>query len=311
MREPHIVFVPGKNPKPPPEQHRELLWRALLEGVRRARPQLAAALEGAVPRFQLAAWNALYYGRSKDISRDLPWIDALLHTHGPSEADIRQAQAWHRGLDRRLYGLVDALPVLIRFLPEPMRMTAEETRRYFENLGGIGARIRETLKALLRPLLAQEAPLLLIGHSLGSVIAYDSLWELSRAEGLDGRVDTFLTLGSPLGMRYVQRRLLGADRRGPTRYPANIRRWVNVAAVGDLTALDETVADDFAPMRSLGLIESIEDHCEGIYNFFHNEDGLNCHRSYGYLVNPAVGRIIADWWPAVAPGPGSGAQAKP
>jgi hypothetical protein len=23
---------------------------------------------------------------------------------------------------------------------------------------------------------------------------------------------------------------------------------------------------------------------------------LNCHRSYGYLVNPAVGNIIADWW---------------
>lgn len=48
-------------------------------------------------------------------------------------------------------------------------------------------------------------------------------------------------------------------------------------------------------MLDLGAIESIEDHCEGIYNFFRNEEGLNCHRSYGYLVNPAVGKVIADW----------------
>lgn len=314
MCKPHIIFVPGKNPKPPLERHRELLWRTLLEGVRRAHPQAAAALAQAASCFQLAAWNALYYGRTKDISRDLPWIENLLRTRGPSEADRRQARAWHRSLNRRLYGLADALPALIRFLPEPMRRSAEETRGYFENLEGIGGEVRERLKALLRPLLARQAPVLLIGHSLGSVIAYDSLWELSRVEGLGGRLDTFLSLGSPLGLRYVQRRLLGADRRGAARYPANIRRWVNVTAVGDLTALDQTVADDFAPMRRLGLIESIEDHCEGVYNFFRNEDGLNCHRSYGYLVNPVVGGIIAEWWRSVSAGARAGAdraQAKP
>ena len=52
----------------------------------------------------------------------------------------------------------------------------------------------------------------------------------------------------------------------------------------------------FGEMIDLGIIDEIRDHCKGIYNFFHNEEGLNCHRSYGYLVNPAVGKIIADWW---------------
>ena len=51
-------------------------------------------------------------------------------------------------------------------------------------------------------------------------------------------------------------------------------------------------------MLDLGIIGSIEDHTDGIYNFYHNEEGLNCHRSYGYLVNPATGNIIADWWRA-------------
>jgi hypothetical protein len=49
-------------------------------------------------------------------------------------------------------------------------------------------------------------------------------------------------------------------------------------------------------MLELGLVESIEDHSHGIYNFFRSDAGLNCHRSYGYMVNPAVGSIIADWW---------------
>jgi len=44
--------------------------------------------------------------------------------------------------------------------------------------------------------------------------------------------------------------------------------------------------------------QSITDYSEGIYNYFRNQEGLNCHRSYGYLVNLAVGHVIADWWTA-------------
>lgn len=73
---------------------------------------------------------------------------------------------------------------------------------------------------------------------------------------------------------------------------------MNVSSVGDLTALDRVFADDFAEMLSLGIIELIQDYCEGIYNYYSDEQGLNCYRSYGYLVNPTVGKIIADWWRA-------------
>jgi len=43
-------------------------------------------------------------------------------------------------------------------------------------------------------------------------------------------------------------------------------------------------------------MQSITDHSEGIYNYFRGEECLNFHRSYDYLVNPAVGYVIADWW---------------
>ena len=77
MNKRNIIFIPGKNPKPPADQHRELLWRTLLEGIRRAEPELFDELHLQADNFKLIAWNYLYYKQNKDISRDLPWIDAL------------------------------------------------------------------------------------------------------------------------------------------------------------------------------------------------------------------------------------------
>lgn len=296
MNQQQIIFIPGKNPKPPADQHKKLLWRTLLEGIHRAEPDIAADVNLHPDCFQLIAWNYIYYQEHKDISSELEWIDALIHQHGPTEADIQEAEAWHRTLDRFLYTIVDHAPCLLHLTPEALRSAASETTRYFHNNNNIASEIRELLKRQLRPLLTDGGKVLLIGHSLGSVIAYDTLWELSHLEQLPGKVDLFLTIGSPLGMNYVQRRLMGKNQPGPKKYPINIRRWVNIASVGDITALDRIFSDDFAPMLALGLIDSIEDHCDGIYNFYRNNDGLNCHRSYGYLVNPAVGKVIADWW---------------
>ncbi len=164
-----------------------------------------------------------------------------------------------------------------------------------KNRGKLTHEIRELLKGILRPILLKQEPVLLIGHSLGSVIAYDALWELSHEEGLDAKLD-FLTLACPLGMHYVQRNLMGMKDQALKSYPGMIRRWINISAEGDVTALERNLHHSFKAMLEQGLVESIEDHCTGIYNFYRNEEGLNCHRSYGYLVNPAVGNVIANWW---------------
>ena len=290
-----IIFVPGKNPKPEPALHRALLWRTLVEGVRRADSAVAETLQAGNPQFHLVGWNHLYYRVHKDITSDIPWIDALINKHGPTEQDIQDAHSWNIWLSRLMLTLADHIPLLIRMLPEEMRSTAHEIDRYFNNTDDVARQIRDLLKQTLRPMLEQQDDVLLIGHSLGSVIAYDTLWELSRQEGLKGKVD-FLTLGSPMGMHYIQRRLLGMNGSVEKSYPGLIRHWVNLAAEGDVTALNQKLSESFHAMLKLGLVESIEDHCHGIYNFFRSDEGLNSHRSYGYLVNPAVGSIIADWW---------------
>jgi hypothetical protein len=48
-------------------------------------------------------------------------------------------------------------------------------------------------------------------------------------------------------------------------------------------------------MLELGVIDPYR-RDGGIFNYFRNDLGLNVHRSYGYLVNPRVGEVIAKWW---------------
>ena len=291
----HIIYIPGKNPKPQAAQHRELLWKTLLEGVRRADEQVAGELQDHLQQFHLISWNYLFYQRYKDITPDIPWIDAVIHQHGPSELDIKEANSWRIRFDRMLFNLADHMHFIIPFLPKDVKSAASEINRYFENLDNIASDIRKLLKHTLRPLIQKNEAILLIGHSLGSVIAYDTLWELTHMEGLHGKVD-FVTIGSPLGMHYVQRHLMGMKENTKKTYPKLIRNWVNLSSEGDVIALERDFHSRFEPMIKQGLVKSIEDHSHGIYNYFRSNVGLNCHRSYGYLVNPAVGSVIAHWW---------------
>jgi hypothetical protein len=292
-----IFFVPGKNPKPAPVQHLPLIRRCLLRGVELARPEVAREMAADPSVLSLIPWNALFYGFARPIDEDLPWIEGLIARTGPDASDIAEALNQRSRRARWLYVIADLFPWLIPFLPDPaVRSAVHETGLYFHNRDNIACEVRELLKAPLRNALANGERVLLIGHSMGSIIAYDSLWELTHVEGVEGRVDLFLSLGSPLGMNFTQIHLLGFRQNHAQRFPGCLRRWVNIAAQGDLTALDPEVADDFSEMVRRGLIESITDEHDDVFNYFRNQNGLNFHRSYGYLVQPRVGAVIADWW---------------
>lgn len=292
-----IIWVPGMHPKPEPDMHIPQLWRCLVEGVRRADPAAGDRLaENGTAHFRIADWNREYYHRSRDITTEIPWIDSLLHRHGPSERDIREALTWRTRLAWLAYHLADLVPALIGVLPDrTIRDRIGEIVHYFDNRGGAGDRIRQPLVHQLQSARQAGERVLLIGHSLGSVIAYDALWVLTHRYRMREPVDLFLSVGSPLGVRYVQKRLLGAGEQGEKRFPHNIRQWWNIAAVGDLTALDPVVADDFAEMIELGLVESIDNPGGRVYTYYRDEKGLNPHKSYGYLAHPATGHVVAEW----------------
>jgi hypothetical protein len=291
---PLIVYIPGLLPKPEPAIHREALARCLLAGVRRADPAVADAI-AAADAFDIVSWTYDFYGTHRDFELDRAAVDAVIEQLEASEKDIAEANSWLRRLTRWLYRLGDRVPFLIPHIAnEKAAVHLRDLQRYLQDDNGIATHARRMLKMRLRAADEAGQPVLLIAHSMGSVIAYDSLWEMSHSSRDHLRLDMLLTMGSPLGQNYMQKRLKGAGQPGYARYPTNVGRWKNLAAIGDLTALDRRLSDDFDGMLELGLLDSFED--ERLLNWFRLEGQLNVHAEYGYLVNEKTARTIVEWW---------------
>jgi hypothetical protein len=80
-----------------------------------------------------------------------------------------------------------------------------------------------------------------VGHSLGSVIAYEVL-----CAHPEWQVTDLVTLGSPLGMRSVIfDRLEPSPDNGVGVWPGAVRRWTNIADRDDIVAVPATLAGRF------------------------------------------------------------------
>ncbi len=298
-RGPLILYIPGLKPKPEYSLHREQILRCMLEGVRRVDPAIAQEMAQDEHFFDLVSWTYDFYGVHRDINIDLADIDAVLQKSQASDADREFATSVKRRFIRWLYRAADHLPFLIpHFASEDVELQLRDLRRYAKNVDDIAEIIRREVKIRLRAATSAGRPVLLYGHSMGSVIAFDTLWQLSHAPYEDVEIDLWLTTGSPLGQRLIQKKLKGFDREGVERYPVNVRRWTNIAAIGELTAIDMTLNNDFGEMINLGLVEDIVD-LES-YNYYRMNGVLNVHTEYGYLVNEVTATVIRDWWREVS-----------
>lgn len=292
---PLILFVPGLLPKPEPKAHRDALFRCLLAGLRRHDEKIALDIAANLHCFDIVSWTYDFYLEHRDIGLDFEAIDAVIAQAGPTARDMAEASSWKRRLARLVFSAADVMPFVIPYITDDrLELHLRDLRRYQRNQNEIGEHARQMLKMPLRAAAESRRPVLLIAHSMGSIIAWDSLWQMSHNERDNVHINTLLTMGSPLGQRFVQRRLQGFREQGDERYPLGIDRWVNLAAIGDLTAVDAELADDFGEMVKRGLVSTIDDR--KLHNYFRLDDVLNVHAEYGYLANPVTAGIVADWW---------------
>lgn len=148
---------------------------------------------------------------------------------------------------------------------------------------------RSVRARLLAQLVAyRDHRILLVAHSMGAVIAYDTLRLLERDDPAF-RVAHLVTLGAPLGLAKVKLKIQAES--GAVRVPNNVTRWTNLADGDDIVAVAGTLAADYAP-NDAGV--AVVDR--RVVNDYHRLDGTrNHHKSYGYLRAPEFSRLAAGF----------------
>jgi pimeloyl-ACP methyl ester carboxylesterase len=146
------------------------------------------------------------------------------------------------------------------------------------------AQQREVMRdSVRRRLTTGGDPFVVVGHSQGSMIAYDVLIELS---GLPDppRVDLFLTIGSPLGIREVQDQIQGlTNQPSGLSVPSIVRRWINVSDPLDPVCADKRLGNDIASNSGVAIKDIVD----------WNEDSPeDPHSGTGYLSMPDVRHAV-------------------
>ena len=138
----------------------------------------------------------------------------------------------------------------------------------------------------------KEKDILLIAHSMGTIVAYEVLLNVEN----EVNIESLITIGSPLGVPFIFDKLKNEKSIVPgddskLRTPDNILKEWNI-----LADLDDKIARS-ADMSKLFKMNShnVAPVMEIVENDFESEGIENPHKSYGYLRTPQVAHIIDEF----------------
>lgn len=116
---------------------------------------------------------------------------------------------------------------------------------YYLEMKDMRERVLGVVEKDLQDKLPTGGDVVVVGHSLGSIVAYDLLTRLPASH----KVQMFVTAGSPLGLPIVQKNLLGKQSGHQPTVPANVPArpagWLNAYDVLDIVALIHPLAGTF------------------------------------------------------------------
>lgn len=297
-----IIGIHGLGNKPP-RRVLEIWWKASIrEGFKRAgRPKRNF-------NFKMAYWSHCLYNSPKNMAiRD---TNSPLYIDEPYVRAVQKQQEEKPGSLRKkiLHDIETSMEKL--FLNEDLTVNYSsindfiihhffnDFEKYYKagctgDAGG-NRKARDAIDSQLADLLYKNRKnkILLIAHSMGSIIAYNVLTEVVPSVP----VDTFVTIGSPLGLPVIKSKI-AAERRIKMpegfrlKTPENvISNWYNLTDLKDEITIDHDLTDDYeANSRDVRVIDKI------VNNDYEYKKDKNHHKSYGYLRTAEMAVIISDF----------------
>jgi hypothetical protein len=196
---------------------------------------------------------------------------------GRELAYVRHEMGTEQGIGKSVRSAIGSLAKIPWFAPLGMGFAERFVRRSLAQVTRYltDDTIRsEALESVFK--LVEPNTKVLIGHSLGSLVAYEAMHIIKQPLPL------LITLGSPLGLHTVVYERL---RPQPPRFPPNLQRWVNVADQDDFIAAEPHLEKLFARNMPTGAV------FEGGYTV---DNGADPHNSNFYLGKAHVGRPLGQ-----------------
>ncbi|CAO4186183.1 alpha/beta hydrolase [Methylorubrum extorquens] len=283
MRRRHVIVgIHGLANKPPADEKTRWWKAAIAEGLARnegrADPEFA---------FEFVYWADLRYDApmSEDDNREpyRPYDGS-----GPLPGGEKAPSTTAKDVLAPVYAGIDAVEEAtgVTVVDDLILEHRFDDLWHYHAEQGFARQVRARLAERLRAF--RDHRILLVAHSMGSVIAYDVLRQLER-EDPSLRVEHLVTAGSPLDLAKVK--LKFEAEHGPLRVPNNVSAWTNLADGDDVVAIMGALEVDYGPSDT-GV--SVDDR--RVVNAYHRPNGEpNPHKSYGYLRTPEFSRIAVTY----------------
>ena len=305
-----LIFIHGRNTKPLENELRNIWYAAVRGGLKR---DFGAQ---AVSAFNSVAKKFVYYGDlsnkflHKEKGVKIP-DDVASRKETLKQLKTYATNEFRKGVYNKLEGkdalkegLADTFSGILSALRigEPLvSAVAPDMGHYWNREQYFGSDVRYRLTKVLKQAFDHDDQIMLVAHSLGTIVSYDCLWKFSHYGeyrhdyGSQKKIDLLVTMGSPLGDENVKDNLKGSSSKGKLRYPNNIKEWVNISAEDDYISHDSRLKNDYKDMVKYRLLKKNVREIYPIYNLAVRNNKSNPHSSVGYLIHPKFTELLWNW----------------
>ena len=294
-----IIGIHGLGNKPPKRILRSWWKKAIKEGLQRTGHSRFFF------NFKLVYWADIIYPKplnpKEKNKKDPYYLDEPYLKSEKSER--KKTRGWQIKMINYLEKKLDRI-----FLNKDMTInystiTDQIIHRYFreletyystQSIKDIDRPAKEVIRECLIKVLEKHKrkDILLIAHSMGSIIAYDVLSYNCPSI----KINTLVTIGSPLGLPAIVHKIY-AEQKQKIKHLKRIKapdsifnKWYNLSDPYDKVALDHTLSDDFK--ENIHNVRAIDLYTHNDYRINKTQNPHNC---FGYLRAAETAEIIHNF----------------
>lgn len=284
-----IIGIHGLGNKPPKDLLEKWWLESICEGLKKIDRFKFQ------PNFEMVYWadilndkplNSLITDKENPYFMDEPYIPSSEITIPKEHTQRKKFLGFLEDQMDKLF-LNDDLSSKFEFVSEMIfKKYFRELEIYYARQPDINDPVYKSVKDIIRSRLAEVIKkhkgkeILLVSHSMGSIIAYD----VCSFVVPDYKIDTLITMGSPLGLPIIvskiaeEVRMFNAHIKKLTTPKNIVSNWINFSDLEDNVAINYNLSDDYDQNeRGIRVKDVIID------NDYQINGERNPHKSYGYL----------------------------